>query len=43
MSGAPGETAENPLDTELDPIEISRAAHVDTPDVEAIEAWLDSL
>ena len=43
MAGTPGKAAENSLDTKLDPVEISRAAHVNTPDVETVEAWSDSL
>ena len=43
MSPAPGEAAQNSLDTKLDPVEVSRAADIDTPDVEAGKTWSDPL
>ena len=43
MAGTPGKAAENSLDTKLDPVEISRAADIDTPDVETVKAWSDPL
>ena len=43
MAGTPGKAAENSLDAELDPVEISRAADIDTPDVETVKAWSDPL
>ena len=43
VSRTPGEAAENSLDTKLDLVEVSRAADIDTPDVETVKAWSDPL
>ena len=38
MTPAPGQAAQNPPDPELDPVEVTGAADVDTSDVETGEA-----
>ena len=43
MPRTPGKAAENSLDAKLDPVEVSGAADIDTPDVETVKAWPDPL